>query len=79
AFPMMFLHRSIWPRKVIRNIGCLRRKDCAGEVQIVERTTSIKEAGARFAENLSLGAYRVTEGWVEQNCSKWVEELRKVY
>ena len=33
----------------------MRRKDCAGEVQIVEGTTSIKEAGARFAENLALG------------------------
>ena len=48
----MFLYRSIWDRKVIRNIGCLRGKDCAGEVQIVERTTSIKEAVRGFAENL---------------------------
>ena len=30
-------------------------------------------------ENLSLGAYRVIEGWGERNCSKWVEELGKVY
>ncbi|MDC7301397.1 hypothetical protein NXH58_06340, partial [Agathobacter ruminis] len=47
--------RSIWDRKVIRNIGCLRGKDCAGEVQIVERTTSIKEAVRGFAENLAFG------------------------
>ena len=55
ALPMMFLYRSIWDRKVIRNIGCLRGKDCAGEVQIVERTTSIKEAVRGFAENLAFG------------------------
>ena len=31
----------------------MRRKDCVGEVQIVERTTSIKEVVRSFAENLA--------------------------
>ncbi len=31
----------------------MRGKDCAGEVQIVERTTSIKEAVRGFSENLA--------------------------
>ncbi|MDC7300888.1 hypothetical protein [Agathobacter ruminis] len=34
-------------------IGCLRGKDCAGEVQKVERTASFKEAACGFAENLA--------------------------
>ena len=33
----------------------MRGKDCAGEVQIVERTASIKEAAYGFEENLAVG------------------------
>ena len=52
-------------RKVIRYIGCLRGKDSAEEVQIVERTTSIKEAVRGFAENPAseMPCVRHGRGW----------------